>query len=764
MTEKSAMVLFRVNVNQNYRDLLLQHLSQLSLVHIKTKPEESVKFEKDDVLFERINKLSQSVESLFKNLDITESDFQKLSFKPDERKKFEVKDKNDLINQLVDEINYYSNRINELKSSRISIEIELEKINTIHGSYLFLEKYQLTRDKLMKFKVLEFKAFTTFAKNLENIENIFEFSHFPNFLHYDYLSNERIAFFIIYPKEYEEDFREKIRIIHAEEVPILKKYLLSDGINFPRIAKEIKFVITSLNKNQKELDRLRDDHLPLFAAAHEIVKNLEEYNWVSHQYEELSLNRSSLSFFLPKGKEKEIQQGLIDKFQDKITIDSIDITKHKIANLKEDKDHVYSGKLKDSKEETTTNGEPSSKEKEKEREKKDLRNSAPTVMRNNFLVRPFETVTKMYGVPAYSEIDPTPIIAITFPILFGLMFGDIGHGLVLIIAGLIGAIRYRNKKGKDFINFCWIILYCGIGAVIVGFLYGEFFGMNEIKLFSTVYMHLEPLTIPILNITLYNPLDNIMSVFKFAVLVGVFHLNLGWFIQFLNYWKLKRKFLGFTDSLIKIFLLTGGTILIFTYGFDIYAWLEPPYPLLLPLVPGILLIVLKPLGKIFRISYLKEESVGSLIGEGTMETFETLLSIMSNVASYIRLLALALAHISLMIAITAMGNLVQGTDIGSEIINIVGSIFGNMIVILLEGLLVFINAIRLHFYEFFFKFYQGSGVNYVPFYLDDTYSVIIFKVSSIKDVISEEIDKEIESEITQKDIIEAEKLVSKKYM
>ena len=158
---------------------------------------------------------------------------------------------------------------------------------------------------------MEFKAFTTFAKNLENIENIFEFSHFPNFLHYDYLSNDRIAFLIIYPKENEDEFRERIRLIHAEEVPILKKYLLSDGINFPRIAKEIKFVITSLNKNQKELDRLRDDHLPLFAAANEIVKNLEEYNWVSHQFEELSLNRLRLSFFLPKGKEKEIHQGLI---------------------------------------------------------------------------------------------------------------------------------------------------------------------------------------------------------------------------------------------------------------------------------------------------------------------------------------------------------------------------------------------------------------------------------------------------------------------
>ncbi|NVM18008.1 MAG: hypothetical protein HWN80_09845 [Candidatus Lokiarchaeota archaeon] len=774
MTEKSAMVLFRVNINQNYRDILLQYLSQLSLVHIKTRPEESAKFEKNDALFERINKLSQSLESLFKSLDITESDFQKLSIEPDERKKFEVKDINDLINQLVNEINYYSNRINELKKSRTSIEIELEKINTIHGSYLFLEKYKLTRDKLMKFKVLEFKAFTTFAKNLENIENIFEFSHFPNFLHYDYLSNDRIAFFIIHPKENEEEFRDRIRLIHAEEVPILKKYLLSDGINFPRIAKEIKFVITSLNKNQIELDRIRDDHLLLFAAAYEIVKNLEEYNWVSHQFEELSLNRLSLSFYLPKGKEKEIQQGLIEKFKDKITIDSINITKSKFVSLKEDKDHVPSGKSKDAKEGTISKEETSVKEKEKV--KKDLRNTAPTIMRNNFFVRPFETVTKMYGVPAYSEIDPTPIIAITFPILFGIMFGDIGHGLVLIIAGLVGAIVYRNKKGKDFLNFCWIILYCGVGAVIIGFLYGEFFGMHEIKLFSTVYMHLEPMTIPILNITLYNPLDNIMSVFKFAVLVGVFHINLGWFVQFLNYWKQNRKFLGFTDSLMKILLLTGGTILIFTFGFDIYSWLEPQvifqfgyfifitYPILLPLIPGLLLIVLKPLGKILHISYLSEESFGGLIGEGTMETFETLLSIMSNIASYIRLLALALAHISLMVAITAMGNLVQGEGIVNDIINIVGSVFGNMIVILLEGLLVFINAIRLHFYEFFFKFYQGSGLNYIPFYSDDIYSVIDFKISSIKDVISEEIDKEIESKITQKDIIEAEKLVSKKYM
>ncbi len=759
MAKKNVMVLFKVNLNRNYKNLLLQHLSQLKQVHIKPKSEKSGSYEMDKELFDRIKTLSQNLETLFKDLNITESDFQKLSFEESDRPKFKGKDIDDLLNQLSNEINYFSNRINELKKYLTSIEIELDKISNIHASYLFLEKYKVTRDKLLKFKHLEFKAFTSFSKNLENIEVVFDFSHFPNFLHYDFLSDDRIAFFIIYPKEQEAEFRERIRIIHAEEVPILKKYLLSDGINFPRIAKEIKFIITSLNKNQRELERIRDDNLLLFAAAHEIIQNLEEYNWVSYQFEELSSDQLSLSFYLPKEKKKEIYQGLIDKFQDKLTIESVEIVKNKQVKLASDKISKYSEKSKSAKK-SKLNEEIANRKIEKD----DLRTSAPTIMKNFVLFRPFETITRMYGIPAYSEIDPTPIIAITFPLLFGIMFGDIGHGIVLILSGLLGFIIYRSKKSRDFLNFCWIILYCGIGAIIFGFLYSEFFGMPEIKLFNTVFLHLESITIPILNISLHNPLDNIMTVLKFAVLIGVFHLNLGWFIQFMNYWKQKRKYLGFTDSMVKILLLTGGTILIFIYGFDIYSWLEPPFPILLTIIPAILLIILKPIGKILHISYLKKESVGGLIGEGTMETFETFLSIMSNVSSYIRLLALALAHVSLMIAITAMVNLIQGGGIVNEIISYIGLVFGNMIVILLEGLLVFINAMRLHFYEFFFKFYQGSGVIYIPFYLNDKYSEVTFEISSIKDVISEEIDKEIESKNFYQDIEKAEKYISRKYL
>ena len=192
--------------------------------------------------------------------------------------------------------------------------------------------------------------------------------------------------------------------------------------------------------------------------------------------------------------------------------------------------------------------------------------------------------------------------------------------------------------------------------------------------------------------------------------------------------------------------------------------MEPPYPILWTLIPGILLIVMKPLGRLLGITYLKDESFGGLMGEGTIEAFETVLSVMSNVASYIRLLALALAHISLLIAIQAMVDLLQGEGILIEIFRVLGLIFGNAVVILIEGLLVFINSIRLTFYEFFSKFFQGSGTEFFPFYMDDNFSVIIFQTEAEKDVIFEEIEKEIETKKTKEDLEEAIQYISDKFL
>jgi len=748
MKKTNEMSLVKITINNYYKDNILNYLSKKNIIYIK--PKEKPKIKEKPVL-EKIVILRQNLETLFRNFKILRFDFSNLKFDESERIPFEVKDLHELINLIQEELDFYTNRFNELDRFIAKATIELEKLNILKRGYEFMDNFNLNRESSTYFKQLKFKVYTTFSKNITNLKTLFEFSKFPNLFEFSKISDDRIVFYIIYPKERENELIERINIIYAEEIPILRRYLTTKGPNFNIIDREIDLIKNTLSKYQKELERIKDESLLKFASIDEVIKNLEKYNWAEQQFEQISSDRVMLKFFVLKDKKKEVIDEILRKFKEKTLVNSINISKTHPIFETEGLENIVEEKETKSKSEI-------------EIQKDDLRTQSPTIMKNPFFIKPFETLTKMYGTPSYYEVDPTPFIAVTFPIIFGLMFGDIGHGLILIIAGLIGAIKFREKKGSDLYNLCWIIFYCGWGSILGGVLYGDFFGMHDVEIFGYVLFHLEPITIPILNITLFNPLDNIMTAFKFAVLLGVFHINLGWFIQAINYWKQGRKFLAFTDSFIKILLLTGGTILIFMHGFDINMWFEYPYPILLPLVPGLLLIFLKPLGKAFRVSFLKQESYGRLIGEGSIETFETLLSVISNSASYIRLLALALAHISLMLAIKAMVDIVEGEGFLIMGIQMLGLIFGNMIVILLEGLLVFLNAMRLHFYEFFFKFFQGSGIEFIPYHLDNEYSIINFKIDVERDVISEDIEREIETKKTLDRINKAKKYISNKYL
>ncbi len=761
MAKKDNFYLMKTEINPIFRDQFLIELSNLASVHIKKKEKTKITedLEERELLSDRIKDLRKNLNTLLKKLNITDYILSELKVDELEKIEFTANDLPELINHLFEEVNFYNNRVNELQSFVAKGTIELENLKTLKACYKSLERLNMKKDSLVDINQFKFRIFTTFSKNLNNLNNLFEFSVFPNFYQTFEVSKERIGFYIIYPRDKETEFNGRIRLIHSEEVPIVKKYFTESGINHIRIDKEINFIERMLLRYYKELNRIGKDNLIKFAGINEIVQNIEEYNWANKQFDIKANNRLILKFFVPATKLKYVEKNLFDTFKDNITIETVFISKKSVTKEKYGLEKI---KKKKSAKKIKSDEEPITDTLEEDEDESDLREITPTIMKNFILVKPFETLTKMYGTPTYSEIDPTPIIAITFPILFGLMFGDIGHGLVLVISGLIGALVFR-KRGGDIVNFSWIIFFCGWTSFFVGFLYGEYFGLHEIEVFGNVLWHLEPIAIPFINITLYNPLGNIMSVLYFAIIIGVFHINLGWIIQFLNYWKQYRKFLALSDSLMKIFLLTGGTILIFVYGFDIYGWMAFPYPILLVLIPGLLLLILKPFGKLFGISYLKKESYTSLIGEGSLETFDTVLSVISNVASYLRILALASAHIALLYAINVLVDLIQGEGIVVEIINLIGLIFGNMIVILLEGLLVFLNTLRLHFYEFFFKFFQGSGVGYIPFRLDSEYSIINFKAITEKDIISEEIDKEIETESIREEIDKAFKYISKKY-
>ena len=766
MTKKTQMSLIKIGINTHYKDRLLNVLSSINNIHIKTKEEapSGKKIEEKDPLFSVIKKLRQSLDNLLNKLNISENYFQEIKkVKPSEKFEFVINDLPELVNKTLEEINFYTNRINELDKYIAKAKIELENIQIIKSSYTFLEQFNLTRDSLSELKNINFKVYTTFNKNIENFKTLFEFEAFPNVHQTDelfpnaYKIEDRTTFYVIYPKDLEDDLKERINLIHAEEVPILKKYLTPETINFTRINNEIDIINTTLLKYQKERIQLRDSNLHKFAAINEVVQNIEEYHWAERQFQEISSDRLIFKFFVPSWQKNEVEKLLLNTFKNKIMISVYDIPRfHEIKEIdriepKSEEDN-YLEKIKQ------TEYGLERKESEEELKQEDLRANTPTIMKNPRFIRPFELITKMYGIPSYSEIDPTPFLAFTFPFIFGLMFGDIGHGLVLIISGFLGGIIFRKKNvGK----FSWIIFYCGIGAALGGLFYGEFFGYEE---FLGIKLQPILISIPFLGpVDLYNPIQNVQSVFKFALFIGVVHINLGWVLELINYIRQSKKYLALTNSFMKICLITGGTYLIFQYGINLTTWLSSPYPILLVIIPGILLIILKPIGKLFRISYLKRESFASLMGEGTVETFETALSVLSNVASYIRLLALALAHIALMISIQALTGLVQGEGILFDIFRLLGLVLGNIIVILLEGVLVFINTIRLHFYEFFFKFYKGTGTEFFPFYLDNKYSKITFRADFEKDIISEEIEKEIEPKKAKEEVNKAISFIEDKY-
>ncbi|MHA2087687.1 MAG: V-type ATPase 116kDa subunit family protein, partial [Promethearchaeota archaeon] len=417
---------------------------------------------------------------LLRRLDLSEGNLYDLKIDKSERIEFTAKNLSELINHIDEEIDFYNNRVAELRSYITKGTIELENLKVIRICYKNLEKLNLTHKAMDSLKQFKFRVFTTFSKNLNNLKNLFTYSEFPNYYETFPISSERIGFYIFYPKDKDEEFNGRIRLIHSEEVFILKKYLTVGGTNFTRIDKEINFIENLISRYNKEQRRLTDDNLLKFAGINETVQNIEEYLWAEQQFEPLSHNRLTLKFFVPSPEKEEIQDILFKIFKDEIILQSIDISKkrpsHETPSIKTGRE---SSKIKASKEIKFTED---LKETDEYKEEEDLREVSPTIMKNFFLVRPFETITRMYGTPTYSEIDPTPIIAITFPILFGLMFGDIGHGIVLIIAGLLGALKFR-KRGGDAYNFSWIIVYCGIAAFFVGFLYGEFLGHHEIEIF-----------------------------------------------------------------------------------------------------------------------------------------------------------------------------------------------------------------------------------------------------------------------------------------
>ncbi|RLI85474.1 MAG: hypothetical protein DRO76_05455 [Candidatus Altiarchaeales archaeon] len=363
--------------------------------------------------------------------------------------------------------------------------------------------------------------------------------------------------------------------------------------------------------------------------------------------------------------------------------------------------------------------------------------NVPVLLQNPKIFKPFESITNMFGLPSYTEIDPTPIMAVTFPLIFGLMFGDVGHGFVLALAGL-GLITLK-KGNKSLWNFGMILLYCGILAMIFGFLYASVFG-NE-KILSNLYESWgigRTYTIAggeTLRALWRIPSHDIEYMIGIALFVGVLHMGVGLIVNAVN--NVHEKGFGtIVHSLSKIWFFCGEVTIIaslFKFKIPFFQDIARMYPLIgaatlteTILNPILLFGIYIPVGLMLMSELthgLQQFSIKKLFGllaEGLFEIFETFSMLLSNTISYSRIAILAVIHAMMCLAIYEIAGIEAISDIFILSILIIAG--GNILVLVLEGLIVFIHTIRLHFYEWFTKFYSSGGIEYTPFRIERKYT------------------------------------------
>lgn len=323
----------------------------------------------------------------------------------------------------------------------------------------------------------------------------------------------------------------------------------------------------------------------------------------------------------------------------------------------------------------------------------------PISLKNNWLFRPFSYFVEMFGLPAYTEIDPTPLFAITYSLMFGLMFADLGQGLVVI---LIGFLMHKFKK----MPLGQILMRCGIFSCIFGAVFGSVFGMED--LLDGVY---KSLGINLLPIKVF---ENTTKILIIAISAGVFLMLLVMLINTICSFKLKQ----YADAIFSANGIAG--ILAYSsmvfLATDFMANDEVKQKISVVNKEAVITTLIVGVVMMFFYEFVKEKLAdksyklkpGSYLLSNIIELFESILSFFSNTVSYLRLGAFVLVHAGMMMVVTTLA----GEKVNVTFVIVM--ILGNALVIALEALLTGIQSLRLQFYEMFSRYYSGQGRAFTP--------------------------------------------------
>lgn len=317
----------------------------------------------------------------------------------------------------------------------------------------------------------------------------------------------------------------------------------------------------------------------------------------------------------------------------------------------------------------------------------------PVLLDNPSAVVPFEAVTEMYSLPAYSGFDPTRIFALFYAVFFGMMLSDAGYG-ILMAAGCWAALKKFDLEGMTY-KMVKLFFYCGISTVIWGALFGGWFG-DIVPVFTKTFLGKEVAVSPLW----FNPLDDPMKLLILSLALGVVHLFIGMGIKAYMQIKEGHWFDAICDEGFWYITIIG--LIAWLGGGSINETL-PQIGMYMSIVGGAGLLLTggrhnKGFGKI----------------TGGLGNIYNITSYMSDILSYARLLALGLATGVIAQVVNTMGTLFGG-GIGGLIALTVIFLLGHALNLAINALGAFIHASRLQYVEFFGKFYEDGGEAFDPF-------------------------------------------------
>ena len=341
------------------------------------------------------------------------------------------------------------------------------------------------------------------------------------------------------------------------------------------------------------------------------------------------------------------------------------------------------------------------------------------------ILQPFHKIVRMYGEPDPDEVVPTVFLAITMPLIFGLMFPDWGHGLLVV---LVAYLFYRKARSEDSRLTWTLVMILGGASIVTGFLAGEFFGpmTHFADLWTKLGFQHPPLATPLYAIERNNDVM-LNQLVRFALtvplIVAGIVLILGTFLGVVNS-IIRREYGELLTTKLPIFLLFTIATLPFLVYLDAYkgggvirdatlGGMHTQFGKIVGII-GISSLIWLMIGE--PILGFAEEGVAGLkhgLFAAFMETFEVVLMLLGNIPSFFRIMGLSLAHASLMYGFTILTEMLWKGPI-LAIAAILTYIAGNLLTAGLEAIIAFAHSLRLHFYEWFSKFYSGRGVPFNP--------------------------------------------------